>query len=91
MTEGTCCLGGREDRDRQRPKHARLEQCGDLAKQLGEPLSSALPAARADVPNALSPAEQLALRRLVSPHAFVLHGLSQLPDGSAYLAATPIS
>jgi hypothetical protein len=39
---------------------------------------------------ALSPAEQIKLRMLIGTHTFVVHG-RELPYGSAYLAATPIS
>jgi hypothetical protein len=62
---------------------------GDLSKQLGEPISSALPPLTGLGPAGLSPDGRAELNSLVGPHVFVLQNISSLPDGSAYLEAVP--
>jgi hypothetical protein len=62
---------------------------GDLSKQLGEPISSALPPLTGPGPAGISPQGRVELNNLVGPHVLVLQNIGQLPDGSAYLEAAP--
>jgi hypothetical protein len=62
---------------------------GDLARQLSEPLAAALPPLAAGAPGRLR--SERSLLTVVGAHTFTVHAISPLPDGSAYLDATPTS